>query len=94
MAYPGSKLYKIAIKEGWELPNEWHGFSQHSYETFPLPTKHLTSKEVLMFRDDAFYQYFKAQTYLDMIERKLGRKIQEHIRRMTEVRLKRRLLES
>ncbi len=94
MAYPGSKLYEIAIKEGWELPNEWHGFSQHSYETFPLPTRYLTAKEVLVFRDNAFHQYFKAQTYLDMIERKFGRKIREHIRRMTEVRLKRRLLES
>ena len=94
MAYPGSKLYEIAIKEGWELPNEWHGFSQHSYETFPLPTRYLTAKEVLVFRDNAFHQYFKAQTYLDMIERKFGRKLREHIRRMTEVRLKRRLLES
>ena len=41
MAYPGSKLYLDAIKEGWELPAEYVGFSQHSYETQPLPTKHM-----------------------------------------------------
>jgi len=92
MAYPGSKLYDIAIKEGWKLPKEWHGFSQHSYETLPLPTKHLTAKEVLKFRDDAFHEYFENPNYLRMIEEKFGPKVRGHIEQMTSVRLKRRLL--
>ena len=93
MAYPGSRLYEIAIKEGWELPKEWHGFSQHSYETLPLPTKHLMAKEVLRFRDDAFHKYFESGNYLNMIEEKFGRQVKEHIQKMTKTRLRRKLLD-
>lgn len=94
MAYPGSKLYEIAVKEGWELPKEWHGFSQHSYETIPLPTKHISAKEVLKFRDDAFHKYNENYTYLKMIEEKFGLKVKAHIQDMTKTRLKRKLLEN
>lgn len=92
MAYPGSKLYEIAIKKGWELPKEWHGYSQHSYETLPLPTKYLSAKEVLKFRDEAFHKYFENPRYLKMIEEKFGKKVSEHIREMTKIKLKRKLL--
>ena len=94
MAYPGSRLYDIAIKEGWELPKEWHGFSQHSYEMVPLPTKHITAREVLKFRDDAFHKYFENPDYLNMVQQKFGSEVERHIREMTKTRLKRRLLES
>ena len=93
MAYPGSKLHDIVIKEGWELPKEWHGYSQHSYETLPLPTKYISAKEVLKFRDDAFNSYFKDQGYLDMIEDKLGDDVRAHIQNMTKNRIKRKILE-
>lgn len=94
MAYPGSKLYEIAIKKGWKLPKEWHGFSQHSYDTLPLPTKHISAKEVLKFRDDAFHKYYENTDYLDAIEKKFGKKVREHIHEMTGTRLKRKLLEN
>ncbi len=94
MAYPGSKLYDIAVKEGWELPKEWHGFSQHSYEMLPLPTKFLSAREVLKFRDDAFHQYFENPNYLNMIENKFGKNVKEHILEMSKTRLKRKLLEN
>jgi radical SAM superfamily enzyme YgiQ (UPF0313 family) len=93
MAYPGSKLYEIAIKEGWKLPKEWHGFSQHSYETLPLPTKYLIAKDVLKFRDDAFHKYFENPDYLNMVQQKFGKHVKEHIQKMTKTRLKRKLLE-
>ena len=93
MAYPGSKLHDIVIKEGWELPKEWHGYSQHSYETLPLPTKYISAKEVLKFRDDAFNSYFKDQDYLDMIADKLGNDVRMHIQNMTKNRIKRKILE-
>lgn len=93
MAYPGSALYDIAIKKGWELPKEWHGFSQHSYETLPLPTRYISAKEVLRFRDDAFHKYFENPNYLSMIEEKFGRLIKEHIQEMTKTRLNRKLFE-
>jgi radical SAM superfamily enzyme YgiQ (UPF0313 family) len=94
MAYPGSGLYDIAIKEGWGLPKEWHGFSQHSYETLPLPTKYLSAKEVLIFRDDAFHKYFTNPDYLNMIGHTFGKEAEEHIRVMTKTRLKRKILEN
>jgi len=93
MAYPGSKLYKIALKEGWEMPIGWDYFSQYSYDLVPLPTKHISAREVLGFRDKAFHAYFENPAYLTMIERKFGEPTREHIKLMTETRLKRRLLE-
>jgi radical SAM superfamily enzyme YgiQ (UPF0313 family) len=93
MAYPGSKLYEIAVKEGWNLPKEWHGYSQHSYETLPIPTKYISAREVLKFRDDAFHKYFESENYLNMIEKKFGKEVKLHIQEMTKTRLKRKLLE-
>jgi radical SAM superfamily enzyme YgiQ (UPF0313 family) len=92
MAYPGSQLYDIALESGWQLPDAWHGYSQHSYEALPLPTKHVTAAEVLKFRDDAFHDYFANPVYLSMLEQKFGRSVREHIERITASRLKRRLL--
>jgi radical SAM superfamily enzyme YgiQ (UPF0313 family) len=94
MAYPGSQLYDIAIKEGWELPKGWHGYSQHSYETLPLPTKYINAREVLKFRDESFHKYFENPKYLEMIEIKFSKGVREHIQEMTKTRLKRKLLES
>ncbi|MBI4949675.1 MAG: cobalamin B12-binding domain-containing protein [Deltaproteobacteria bacterium] len=93
MAYPGSRLYDIAVKDRWPLPDQWHGYSQHSYETLPLPTKYISAAEVLKFRDEAFHRYFENPAYLSMIEGKFGKKVREHIVSMTKVRLRRRLLE-
>lgn len=91
MAYPGSQLYRLALKENWNLPDKWHAYSQHSYETLPLPTKHLGAKEVLKFRDDAFHKYFENPVYLEMIERRFGSKIKDHVKELTKIRLKRKL---
>lgn len=93
MAYPGSRLYEMAIREGWELPSEWHGFSQHGYAMIPLPTRTLSAREVLRFRDDAFCRYFANPAYLDMIEQKFGGTVRRHLVEMSKTRLKRRLLE-
>ena len=93
MAYPGSKLYDIATEKGWELPKEWHGFSQHSYEMLPLPTKHISAEEVLRFRDNAFHRYYENAEYLNMLENKFGAGVKGHIVEMTKTRLRRKLLE-
>jgi radical SAM superfamily enzyme YgiQ (UPF0313 family) len=90
MAYPGSKLYGIAIENHWKLPDSWQGYSQHSYETMPLPTKHLSSIEVLKFRDNAFHEYFSNPNYLDMIELKFGSGVRSHVQEITSSRLKRK----
>jgi anaerobic magnesium-protoporphyrin IX monomethyl ester cyclase len=93
MAYPGSTLYKMAVDNRWELPESWIGYSQHSYETHPLCTEHLTSAEVLAFRDRAFQRYFANPAYLDSLRHKFGDAVVAHVREMTSVPLRRRLLE-
>ena len=92
MAYPGSKLYLDALKESWELPDEHVGYSQHSYETKPLPTKYISAADVLKFRDEAFLKYYKNEPYLDMIEEKFGLTTRTGLEVMTEIKLKRKLL--
>ncbi len=93
MAYPGSKLYAMAVEKKWQLPDSWIGYSQHSYEALPLRTDALTSAEVLKFRDDAFHRYFTDASYLGMVQRKFGEDVVAHLRDMTRIRLKRKLLE-
>lgn len=90
MAYPGSKLFKEARPE--DLPESWIGYSQHSYETRPLPTDTLTSAQVLAFRDYAFQRYFASQSYLALANRKFGADVVHHINRMRLQPLPRKLL--
>jgi anaerobic magnesium-protoporphyrin IX monomethyl ester cyclase len=89
LAYPGSPLYQTALQNGWPLPESWSGYSQHSRDTLPLPTKHISGLEVLRFRDRAFQIYFSSPRYLDMIERKFGRATVDHIREMASFTLER-----
>jgi radical SAM superfamily enzyme YgiQ (UPF0313 family) len=89
MAYPGSPLYAQALAEGWELPASWAGYSQHAFDTLPLPTRHVPAGEVLRFRDEAFQTYYTHPGYLEMIQRKFGPAAVEQIRRMTVHRLPR-----
>jgi anaerobic magnesium-protoporphyrin IX monomethyl ester cyclase len=82
------------VEKRWQLPDSWIGYSQHSYETLPLRTDALTSAEVLKFRDGAFHRYFTDASYLALVERKFGEDVVSHIRDMTKIRLKRKLLET
>jgi len=91
MAYPGSKLYSMAVENGWELPDSWIGYSQHAYETFPLRTEALANAEVLKFRDDAFMKYFTNAGYLKLVRDKFGEDVLTHIKDMTRIKLKRKL---
>lgn len=92
MAYPGSKLYNMALERGWELPSSWIGYSQHSYECLPLRTEVLTAAEVLKFRDEAFTRYFTDRNYLELVERKFGIDVVHHLQDMTKIKLKRKIL--
>lgn len=94
MAYPGSPLYGMAVRNGWALPNTWSGFSQHSYDCLPLPTEKVAAAEVLKFRDDAFQRYFTNKRYLDMVTQKFGWETREHINRMTSHKLRRKIVEN
>ncbi len=89
MAYPGSRLYTMALEKGWELPATWLGYSQHSKEALPLRTEYLTSGQVLGFRDYAFDKCFQGTRYLDMVKGKFGPETEDHIRQMTAHKLNR-----
>ena len=71
-ALPGSPMYHAAKKNGWKLPTSFEGYAFLAYESEPLPTKYLSSSEVLKFRDDAWNTYFTNKNYLDLVDRKFG----------------------
>jgi len=93
MAYPGSPLYGIAKKEGWELPSTYAGYSQHSYYTQPLPTKHLSAQQVLAFRDEAWMKYHTSPKFLDLLKTKFGPVAVEETLKSTKIKLRRKILE-
>ena len=94
MAYPGSPLHGVAKKEGWELPSTYTGFSQHSYYTQPLPTKHLNAQQVLAFRDDAWMKYHTNPKFLDLLKTKFGQAAVDETLKSTQIKLKRKILEN
>ena len=93
MPYPGSALYRQTLTENPEaLPPSWLAYSMHSYETKPLPTKHLGAEEVLKFREDALIAYLSNQRYQAMVERKFGVEARQQVESMASAKLKRKLL--
>jgi radical SAM superfamily enzyme YgiQ (UPF0313 family) len=94
MAYPGSRLYEEAARDGLRLPDSWIGYSQFSEEAIPLATKYVSGAEVLRFRDEAFYEYYSDPSYLQMIERKFGPEEVEHIKKILALKVRRKLLET
>ena len=94
MAYPGSQLHKLAKEKKLKLPEDeggpgWIGYSQHSFETLPLPTEFLSAQEVVDFRDKAFQEYFTNKDYINMISKRFSPKVAQHINEMTSKKIKR-----
>lgn len=91
-ALPGSPLYYEAQQNGWKLPEAYSGYGFLSYDSQPLPTRHLTAAEVLRFRDKAWQMYFKNPAYLEKVERKFGPQQRKNVEDMASITLKRKLL--
>jgi anaerobic magnesium-protoporphyrin IX monomethyl ester cyclase len=91
-ALPGSPMYYTAKKNGWALPDSYEGYAFLSYESQPLPTKHLSAAEVLKFRDGAWQKYFTNPAYLDLVERRFGPQEKRNVEDMASIPLKRKLL--
>jgi len=91
-ALPGSPMYHTAKKNGWELPDSYEGYAFLSYESQPLPTNHISSAEVLKFRDEAWQTYFSNPAYLELVETKFGFQQRKNVEDMASIRLKRKLL--
>ncbi len=91
MAYPGSRLFEIAMEKGWPLPEKWSGYSQLAVDTLPLSTNYLSGAEVLRFRDEAFQVYFNHPEYLELITQNFGAATASHIKEMASQKIVRRL---
>lgn len=94
IAWPGSELYDRITKQNIAVPEIWQDYAQHSRGFIPLPTKYLSPRDVLEFRDNAFHQYFTNPKYLKMVEHKFGQRALNHINNMTKIQLKRNILEN
>ena len=90
MAYPGSQLYEDTLQQGIQLPRDWLSYAQLCEETLPLPTKYLSSADVLRFRDRAFEEYFSNPKYIEIITEKFGRESAEHIKEMLKIKINRK----
>lgn len=86
--YPGSKLYDEMKARGVDLPLYSEEFAQMSPNFKPVPTRTLSGREVMAFRDAAFNEYFRHPGYLAMMERRFGRKAVEEIRVMTSIEIR------
>lgn len=91
-ALPGSPMYYMAKQHGWALPETYSGYAFLSYDSQPLPTKHVTAADVLQFRDDAWQKYFSNPAYLQLVETKFGEKERANVEAMARVPLRRKLL--
>ena len=92
MAYPGSPLYLESKKNNVLLPKTYSGYSQHSYDTQNLPSKHLSAAEILAFRDKSWDKYHTNPKYLKLLEDKFGLNAVNNLKETTKIKLKRKLL--
>ncbi len=92
MPLPGSQIYKDAIESGYVPPKDYVDYSFHSYTTVPVPNEHLTSEEILRFRDEAYIKYHTNPKFLKKIRAKYGDQAVENILNNTKIKLKRKIL--
>lgn len=91
-ALPGSPMYHIAKKNNWELPDSFEGYAFLAYESQPLPTKYLSSEDVLRFRDEAWRKYFTNNEYLNLVQNRFGLQERKNVEDMSAIKLKRKIL--
>lgn len=92
MAYPGSPLHLEARKNNIKLPDNYSGYSQHSYDTQNLPSQFLSAAEILAFRDKAWDKYHTNPKYISLLESKFGVQAVNNLKQTTKIKLKRKLL--
>jgi len=93
VAYPKTEVEKYAIWKRWKLPRTYSGYSQYSYEFQPLPTNHVSAREVLAFRDKAWIDYHSTMRFTHMLEDKFGENVSGEMVNIIETKLKRKILE-
>jgi radical SAM superfamily enzyme YgiQ (UPF0313 family) len=93
MALPGSELYSLALKNSYDLPQEYSAFSFHSYDTLPLRNENLSAREILEFRDKAYLDYHSSPDFQELIRVKFGQEAVANLMENLKVQLKRRLID-
>ena len=92
-AYPGTPIYEDYVgKKIIPEPENWEEYGLYSDECKPLPTKHLTSAEVLKLRDKLFFDYYSDEGIQNNLRIKFGQKTIDHINQMLSVKLNRKIL--
>ena len=94
MALPGSQLYKYALLKKIKLPDDYEGYSFHSYNTLPLPTESLTAAQVLSMRDQKFIKYHQNKNFLDKVEKFFGKQARNNITEMTKITIQRKIIDN
>ena len=91
-AYPGTPFYEDYVgKKIIPVPKNWEEYGLYSDECRPLPTKHLTSSEVLKLRDELFFDYYNDKGIQNNLRIKFGQKTIDHINEMLSVKLDRKI---
>ena len=81
--------YQKALRNGWQLPDSYAGYAFLSYECQPLATRHVSSAEVLRFRDQAWQTYFTNPAYLNLVQERFGAAQRANVEDMARVPMKR-----
>jgi len=92
IALPGSPLYRRAADQPSAIPQTWSGYSFHSSDCQPLPTKFLTPAEVLRFRDYAWERATLDEAHLALVRERFGRHAVEQLQAQAQIKLRRKLL--
>ncbi|MCX6750737.1 MAG: radical SAM protein, partial [Candidatus Pacearchaeota archaeon] len=88
MAYPGTKLYEEARGKGI-LPKYWEQYGFFAPNAVALPTKELSSKEIITFRDHAFNVFFGSSSYQAKVRQTFGEEIEKDVQEMLKKELER-----
>jgi anaerobic magnesium-protoporphyrin IX monomethyl ester cyclase len=92
-AYPGTPFYKRYVGDGIiQEPESWTEYSLYGYDCKPLPTKHLTSAQVLELRDRLVVEYYSDPEIREDFIAKFGAKTMNHLDKMFSHRLPRKIL--
>jgi radical SAM superfamily enzyme YgiQ (UPF0313 family) len=92
-AYPGTPFYKRYIESGIvEEPENWDIYSLYGYDCKPLPTRHLTSEQVLRLRDQLVVEYYSDPSVRQYMTEKFGSKTLDHLDKMFAIKLPRKIL--
>ncbi len=94
-AYPGTPFYERYVGDGIiKEPESWEEYGLYSEKCRPLPTKHLTSAQVLKLRDELFNDYYTDEEVLKNLHTKFGQKTIDHIDEMLSIKLSRDIVKN